>query len=458
MSERAPRRQRRGRRPRRARLPGRRGPGHRRVPGPAAAAARCSSRATPGWARPRWPRPCPRGPAAGSCGCSATRASTPAQALFEWDHARQLLHLRAAEAAGRAAAAGVDALEDELYDERFLVRRPLLQALYTPDGDAPPVLLIDEIDRADDEFEAFLLELLSDWAVTIPELGTVRADDAAGGGAHLEPHPRRARRPQAPLPLPLGRPARASSGRWRSCGCRAPEVADALARQVAAAVAEIRTLGLYKPPGIAETIDWARALAAARPRRPRRRRRPAPRSVRWSSTARTSSGSATTASTPWCARRSPAVPDVAVDPSAALERDGGGAGARRCERGACRCPPGPRSAYARALAARGSHPDGRLLGGPGHAGPPARGRRRLRPGVRRGDRRAALGRGPCRAPRRSRSSSTPTMPRPPSRPRPARSPTADTDVRTVRWSADRGCSATGTWRRARPTSWPRPTG
>src|SRR4029453_5082069 len=98
-----------------------------------------------------------------------------AQALFEWDHARQLLHLRAAEAAGRASQAGTEALEGELYDERFLVRRPLLQALYTPDGEAPPGLLIDEIDRADDEFEAFLLALLSDWAGTLPELGTVRA-------------------------------------------------------------------------------------------------------------------------------------------------------------------------------------------------------------------------------------------------------------------------------------------
>ncbi|MDD9372257.1 MAG: MoxR family ATPase, partial [Acidimicrobiales bacterium] len=96
-----------------------------------------------------------------------------AQALFEWDHARQLLHLRAAEAAGQAERTGTEALEDELYDERFLVRRPLLQALHTPEGSPPPVLLIDEIDRADDEFEAFLLELLSDWAVTIPELGTV---------------------------------------------------------------------------------------------------------------------------------------------------------------------------------------------------------------------------------------------------------------------------------------------
>ena len=97
------------------------------------------------------------------------------QALFEWDHARQLLHLRAAEAAGRASQAGTEALEDELYDERFLVRRPLLAALHTPEGSPPPVLLIDEIDRADDEFEAFLLEVLSTWSVTIPELGTVSA-------------------------------------------------------------------------------------------------------------------------------------------------------------------------------------------------------------------------------------------------------------------------------------------
>ena len=129
------------------------------------------------------------------------------QALFEWDHARQLLHLRAAEAAGRAAAAGVDVLEGELYDERFLVRRPLLQALYTPEGAPPPVLLIDEIDRADDEFEAFLLELLSDWAVTIPELGTVRATTPPVAVLTSNRTPRRARRAQAPLPLPLGRPA-----------------------------------------------------------------------------------------------------------------------------------------------------------------------------------------------------------------------------------------------------------
>ncbi|MCU1373801.1 MAG: coxD, partial [Actinomycetia bacterium] len=95
-----------------------------------------------------------------------------ANAVYEWDHARQLLHLRAAEAAG--SVGGVEELERGLYDERFLVRRPLLEAV-TPREGPPPVLLIDEVDRADDEFEAFLLEVLSDWAVTVPELGTIRA-------------------------------------------------------------------------------------------------------------------------------------------------------------------------------------------------------------------------------------------------------------------------------------------
>jgi MoxR-like ATPase len=183
-----------------------------------------------------------------------------AQALFEWDHARQLLHLRAAEAAGRAAAAGVDELEDELYDERFLVRRPLLQALYTPEGDPPPVLLIDEIDRADDEFEAFLLELLSDWAVTIPELGTVRAVTppvtVLTSNRTRDVHDALKRRclyhwvdqPDVEREVAIVR-------------LRAPEVDGELARQVAQVVAAIRGLGLYKPPGIAEAIDWARALS-----------------------------------------------------------------------------------------------------------------------------------------------------------------------------------------------------
>jgi MoxR-like ATPase len=183
------------------------------------------------------------------------------QALYEWDHARQLLHLRAAEAAGRASSAGVEALEDELYAERFLVRRPLLQALDgAGDGSPPPVLLIDEIDRADDEFEAFLLELLSDWAVTIPELGTVCATvppvTVLTSNRTRDVHDALKRRclyhwvnqPEVEREVAIVR-------------LRAPEVPATLARDVAMAVAEVRTFGLYTPPGIAETIDWARALS-----------------------------------------------------------------------------------------------------------------------------------------------------------------------------------------------------
>ena len=129
------------------------------------------------------------------------------QALYDWDFARQILHIRAVE-----AAAGNDldarALEESLFDERFLLERPILKALRS----ANAVLLIDEIDRADDEFEAFLLEVLSTFAVTIPEYGEVRATHAADGGADLQPDPRAARRPEAALPLPLDRPSPAGPG------------------------------------------------------------------------------------------------------------------------------------------------------------------------------------------------------------------------------------------------------
>jgi MoxR-like ATPase len=181
-----------------------------------------------------------------------------ANAVYEWDHARQLLHLRAAEAAGTSG--GVEELERGLYDERFLVRRPLLRAV-TPREGPPPVLLIDEVDRADDEFEAFLLEVLSDWAVTVPELGTIRAvtppiavitsnrtrdvHDALKRRClyHWVEHPSLAREVEI-------------------VRLRAPGVPERLAQQVAAAAAAIRTSGVYKPPGVAETIDWATALAA----------------------------------------------------------------------------------------------------------------------------------------------------------------------------------------------------
>jgi MoxR-like ATPase len=183
------------------------------------------------------------------------------QALYEWDHARQLLHLRAAEATGEASDRGTDALEGELYDERFLVRRPLLAALAGRPGEPPPVLLVDEVDRADDEFEALLLELLSDWAVTVPELGTLRAEvppvAVLTSNRTRDVHDALRRRclyhwvEQPTLEREVA-----------IVELRAPEVAPDLARDVASAAAGIRSLGLYKPPGVAETIDWARAVAA----------------------------------------------------------------------------------------------------------------------------------------------------------------------------------------------------
>jgi MoxR-like ATPase len=181
-----------------------------------------------------------------------------ANAVYEWDHARQLLHLRAAEAAGTSG--GVEELERGLYDERFLVRRPLLEAV-TPREGPPPVLLIDEVDRADDEFEAFLLEVLSDWAVTVPELGTIRAATppiaVITSNRTRDVHDALKRRclyhwvehPSLEREVEIVR-------------LRAPGVSERLARQVAAASAAIRESGVYKPPGVAETIDWAMALAA----------------------------------------------------------------------------------------------------------------------------------------------------------------------------------------------------
>ena len=183
-----------------------------------------------------------------------------AQAVYEWDYARQLLHLRTAEATGRAEGAAADALEDELYTERFLVRRALLQAIDHADG-PPPVLLIDEVDRADDEFEAFLLEILSDYQVTVPELGTFSTPNPPvviiTSNRTRDVHDALKRRclyhwvehPDFDREVAIVR-------------VRAPQVAESLARQVAGVVEQLRELNLYKPPGVAETIDWAQALAA----------------------------------------------------------------------------------------------------------------------------------------------------------------------------------------------------
>jgi MoxR-like ATPase len=182
------------------------------------------------------------------------------QAVYEWDYARQLLHLRTAEATGTAAGVSTDELESELYHPRFLVKRAILRALDAGDG-PPPVLLIDEVDRADDEFEAFLLEVLSDYQVTVPELGTVRATVPPlvilTSNRTRDVHDALKRRclyhwvehPDFEREVAIVR-------------LRVPDADSAMARQVAAAVEAMRGLQLYKPPGVAETIDWAQALAA----------------------------------------------------------------------------------------------------------------------------------------------------------------------------------------------------
>jgi len=177
------------------------------------------------------------------------------QALYDWDFPRQMLHLRAAEAAGLTD--DPDKLEASLYDRRFLVARPLLQAL----EDSPSVLLIDEIDRADDEFEAFLLEMLSDFTISIPEIGTIRADIpplvVLTSNRTREVHDALKRRclyhwvehPEFEREVAVVR-------------ARVPEASDALARDVAKAVGALRREDLLKPPGVAESIDWTQALLA----------------------------------------------------------------------------------------------------------------------------------------------------------------------------------------------------
>ena len=180
-----------------------------------------------------------------------------AQAVYDWDYSRQLLHLRAAEASGEATNKQTNELESELYNERFLIKRALLRAI--EERDTPPVLLIDEIDRADDAFEAYLLEILSDFQVTVPELGTFKASTPPivilTSNRTRDVHDALKRRclyhwvdhPSFEREVAIVR-------------MRVPQIAESLAKQVAAAVEHMRSLNLYKPPGVAETIDWATAL------------------------------------------------------------------------------------------------------------------------------------------------------------------------------------------------------
>lgn len=178
------------------------------------------------------------------------------QALYDWDFPRQLLHLRALEAAS-GGALDSDLAEKSLYSRRFLLARPLLQAL----EESPCVLLVDEVDRADDEFEAFLLEVLADFVVTVPELGEVRAAVpplvVLTSNRTREVHDALKRRclyhwlehPNLPREIAILRR-------------RLPGISERLATQVASAVQRLRTAELLKPPGVAESIDWAAALIA----------------------------------------------------------------------------------------------------------------------------------------------------------------------------------------------------
>ena len=180
------------------------------------------------------------------------------QALYDWDFPRQILHLRAVEALSRDERRDPVALEAELFDERLLLARPVLRAL----REAPCVLLIDEIDRADDEFEAFLLEVLSTWQVTVPEVGTITAPTppivVLTSNRTRELHDALKRRC---LYHWIDHPGLARE--LEIVRTRLPEVAPLLAEQVVAVVQRLRNeAGLIKPPGVAETLDWARALVA----------------------------------------------------------------------------------------------------------------------------------------------------------------------------------------------------
>ena len=176
------------------------------------------------------------------------------QAVYEWNYARQMLHIRLGEAHGEKIA------EEDLFGPEFLLKRPLLQAI----GEAhakPPVLLVDEIDRSDEEFEAYLLELLSDFQITIPEIGTIKA-------------------PRPPVVvITSNRTREIHDGLKRRClyywinypdfvkeleivHSRVPQAPEILTNQVTAFVQELRKAGLFKNPGVAETLDWAAALAA----------------------------------------------------------------------------------------------------------------------------------------------------------------------------------------------------
>ncbi|MDF3074293.1 MAG: ATPase [Alphaproteobacteria bacterium] len=179
-----------------------------------------------------------------------------ASAVYEWNYARQMIEIRLAEAQGVVDRGN---LGDEIFNERFLIRRPLLQALQPAPGGAPPVLLIDELDRADEPFEAYLLEVLSDFQVTIPELGTITAEKpplvVVTSNRTREIHDALKRRcfyhwvdyPDAEREM-------------RIIAAKVPGARERLSRQIVAVVQDLRKQDLFKLPGVAETIDWTTAL------------------------------------------------------------------------------------------------------------------------------------------------------------------------------------------------------
>ena len=181
-----------------------------------------------------------------------------ASAVYEWNYPRQMIRIRLAEAAGGDREASVESLEEDIFSRRYLIERPLLQAL-SPHPTGAPVLLIDELDRADEPFEAYLLELLADFQITIPELGTITASEppvvVITSNRTREIHDAIKRRcyyhwvdyPDAARELEILR-------------VRAPGTAEALSREVVAFVQSLREMDLFKAPGVAETIDWAQAL------------------------------------------------------------------------------------------------------------------------------------------------------------------------------------------------------
>ena len=178
-------------------------------------------------------------------------------AVYEWNYAGQILHLRLMEAEGLAR----DDMEGELFSERFLLKRPLLQAIEKSKNGQAPVLLIDELDRSDEEFEAFLLELLSDYQISIPELGTVKAAVppvvVVTSNRTREIHDALKRRC---LYFWIDYPH--FSKELEIVQRKAPDVPPMLARQITAFIQDMRSMELFKRPGVAETLDWTAALIA----------------------------------------------------------------------------------------------------------------------------------------------------------------------------------------------------